>query len=196
MLKATRMDKKHIITIAGKPGSGKSTTSKGVANELGYDHFSSGDLFRSIAKERGIDVYEINLLAETEKEIDYEVDDRLKKMGREEDELVIDSRMAWHWMPRSFKVYLDLDLREAAARILSNMNEERKAIENIPNSPEEYATELQKRLDSESKRYLTLYDANPYNTEHYDLVVDSGTLGPDEVIDLVIKKYRQWLGEE
>ena len=72
------MDKKSIITLAGKPGSGKSTTSKKLAEWLGYERFSSGDLFRTIAKERGIDILTINQTAETEKAIDLEVDEKLR----------------------------------------------------------------------------------------------------------------------
>ncbi|MGZ6005361.1 MAG: nucleoside monophosphate kinase, partial [Candidatus Saccharimonadales bacterium] len=52
--------KRQIITIAGRPGSGKSTTAKMVASKLSFEHFSSGDLFRAIAKEWGIDVLQAN----------------------------------------------------------------------------------------------------------------------------------------
>lgn len=187
------MEKKHIITIAGKPGSGKSTTSKKLAEKLGYKHFSSGDLFRAVAKERGIDIYAINLLAETEKAIDHQVDERLQKMGDEEDELVIDSRMAWHWMPQSFKVYLDLDVNVAAERIIMHSDPARLEAEQIPESVEAYAAQLQKRLDSEIKRYLDLYEANPYNTDNYDLVVDTKIYSIDEVVERVLGEYKTWL---
>jgi cytidylate kinase len=53
--------KKHIITIGGRPSSGKSSTAKAVAAALGYDHFSSGDLFRQLGKEHGIDVLQANI---------------------------------------------------------------------------------------------------------------------------------------
>ena len=187
------MEKKKIITIAGKPGSGKSTTSKGIAAELGFNHFSSGDLFRSIAKERGIDVYEINVLAETEKEIDHQVDQKLRDIGKGENEVVIDSRMAWHWMPYSFKVYLDLDLEIAAKRILKNMNEERMAAENIPSDASKYAEVLGKRLESEIKRYSSLYDANPYDIKNYDLVIDTEKRSPEEAVKITIDSFNKWL---
>ena len=88
------MKKKHIITIAGKPGSGKSFTSRTVAEKLGYDHFSSGGLFRAIGKERGISVLDTNLAAEQEKEIDHMVDEKLRNIYQTENDLVVDSRMA------------------------------------------------------------------------------------------------------
>ena len=103
--------KKHIITISGFPGSGKSSTAKGIALELGYEHFSSGDLFREMAAERNLSVEGINFAAEKSKDIDYKVDKLLESMGKEKDNLVIDSRTAFHWIPNSFKVFLDLDSR-------------------------------------------------------------------------------------
>lgn len=185
--------KKHIITIAGKPGSGKSTTSKGLAASLGYLHFSSGDFFRAIGKERGFDVLATNLLAEQEKAIDEAVDQKLRDLGEKENQMVIDSRMAWHWMPYSLRVYLDLDLTIAAERILGHMDEARRAAEFIPDSPELYAKTLQDRLDSESKRYMNLYNVNPYDPSNYDLVIDTATHNIPEVQKIILETYSKWI---
>lgn len=187
------MRKKHIITIAGKPGSGKSTSSKGIAAELGFQHFSSGDLFRAIGRERGIDVTQTNLAAEKEKEIDYLVDERLRDIGKLEDQVVIDSRLAWHWIPDSFKVYLDLDLEVAAERILAHMDPTRLEIEEVHDDPKEYAAALQNRLDLEIRRYKALYDVNPYDVSNYDLVVDTAVNSPEQTKALIIEKYNEWL---
>lgn len=186
------MQKKHIITIAGKPGSGKSTTSRNVAEALGYERFSSGDFFRMIAKERGVNVYENNVLAETDTSIDEQVDAKLQALGKEKDDMVIDSRMAWHWIPESFKVYLDLDLDTAAARILAGMDAARIEVEHIPEDPAEYAKELEKRLASESKRYMALYNQNPYDLSNYDLVVDTKTHDPKAVVQIILEAYKDW----
>src|SRR3989338_2801669 len=93
--------KKELITIAGPLGSGKSSTAKAGARELGYKHFSSGELSREIATEAGEAVEATNISAEIQKDIDHQVDERLQKMGKEDSKLVIDSRLAWHWMPDS-----------------------------------------------------------------------------------------------
>ncbi|MEZ4103369.1 MAG: nucleoside monophosphate kinase [Candidatus Paceibacterota bacterium] len=49
--------KKQIITIAGKPGSGKSTTAKRLSGELNYAHFSSGDFFRQVGLDKRSEPY-------------------------------------------------------------------------------------------------------------------------------------------
>ncbi len=185
--------KKNIITIAGKPGTGKSTTSKCLATELNFKHFSSGDLFRQLGKERGVNVLEANRMAETEKEIDYLVDQKLRDLGASEDKLVIDSRMAWHWMPHSFKVYLDLDLEVAAQRIISEMSLEQMSAEHIPNDSHAYAEILKERLVSEGKRYLSLYNQNPYNLENFDLVVDTNLNKVAKVVGLIESAFNDWL---
>lgn len=187
--------KKEIITIAGRPGSGKSTTAKKVANLLSYTHFSSGDLFREVARQQGKDVLTANQDAEADTGIsplDELVDQRLREIGKSEDQLVIDSRTAWHWIPESFRVFLDLDLQTAAERILADMTPERIKAEHIPNDPVEYAASLNERLASEARRFQSLYDLNPYDAANYDLVVDTKVHGIEAVAALIIEQYQNW----
>lgn len=140
-----------------------------------------------------MDLYQITLAAEQEKEIDYMVDQKLQDIGKTKQEVVIDSRMAWHWMPFSFKVFLDLDLDTAARRIIQSMDPVRLEHEHIPNDAKEYANMLQQRLDSEARRYKKLYDVNPYDKSNYDLVVDTELNSPDQVIEKIVSAYHEWL---
>ncbi len=184
--------KKQIITIAGKPGSGKSSTAKSVAKELGFRHFSSGDLFRALGQERGVDVLQANKETGVVEELDHLVDSKLQQMGKTEDEMVIDSRTAWHWMPDSFKVFLDLDLEIAAERILKEDNDHRQTSEEVHDDPKHYAESLQHRMDVEQKRYADIYDINPYDTSNYDLVIDTSDLSLEEVTAKVLEGYQNW----
>jgi len=186
-------EKKTIITIAGRPGSGKSTTAQNVAAELGYDRFSSGDLFRQISASHGFDVLGGNLHAEQNRFIDDAVDQRLRDIGETGSNLVVDSRMAWHWIPQSFKVYLDLDVAIAAKRILTGIDSTRGEAEHIPEDPDEYAAILSQRLASETRRYDTLYGVNPYNPNNYDLVIDTSQNDIAQATKMVIDGFKQWL---
>ena len=185
--------KKEIITIAGKPGSGKSTTANAVAKMLNYQRFSSGDFMRDIAKKRDVTLERLGHIAETDRTIDEEVDERLRQIGIAEDKLVIDSRLAFHWIPSSFKVYLELDLAIAADRIFTEDNEARKASGEIAATKDEMYASLAQRLASEQKRYYSLYQIDPYNTIHFDLVVDTSHDRPEHVAILIISAYKKWL---
>ena len=50
------------ITLTGNLGSGKSTLSKILEAEYGYEIFSTGKVIREIAKEHGLSVLEMNNL--------------------------------------------------------------------------------------------------------------------------------------
>jgi len=183
--------KKHIITIAGGPGSGKSSAAKGVARALGYTHFSSGDLFRQLAKEQGVDLLSANLSAEQNTELDNAVDGRLQEINETGSDLVIDSRTAWHWISSSFKVFLQLDLNTAARRILAKVDDERSTSEKI--DPTQYVESLKSRLDSENRRYKTLYNIDPYKLDNYHLIIDTTNTSPEEVVQKIVQAYHDWL---
>ncbi len=189
---ATSMEnQKRIITLAGAVGSGKSSTAKGVAQKLGFRHFSSGDLFRKIAKERGLSIEAINLTAEEQKEIDHQVDELLQKMGREESEFVIDSRLAFHWMPESFKVYLSLDPDTAAERIYNHIVTEGRVSQEAQ-SVEEVRKNIDIRVTSERKRYMNLYGIDTTDTSPFDLLVDTKKNNLAQVIAIVLDSYKKW----
>ena len=186
--------KKHIITISGMLGAGKSTTAKQLAEELGYLHFSSGDLMRAIGKEHGIDdIRQVNLENEKDHKFDYLVDERLRQIGKNENEIIIDSRMAWHWIPGAFKVFLDISLDDAVPRIMASISPERRTTEHIPDDPKEYKKLLKERMDSENRRYDKLYGVDLYDLSQYDLVIDTMNNPFDAVVEEVLTAYRLWL---
>src|SRR5215510_8678664 len=147
--------KHEIITIAGSPGSGKSSTARAVAAALGFRHFSSGDLFRQLAVERGESIEAMNISAEVQRDIDLKVDNLLQEMYRTDKKLVIDSRMAWHWMPSSFKIFLLLDPATAAARIFDHLRDEGRTSEDA-SSVEEVYQRINRRFESEHTRYSAI----------------------------------------
>lgn len=182
-----------IITITGLPGSGKSSTAKRVAEILAYKHFSSGDLFRKIAHERGLSVSALNLTAEDQRDIDHQVDELLKRMGETESDIVIDSRLAFHWMPNSFKVFLKLDQKTASERVYAHIQKEGR-VSQTASSLEEVAKDVKTRIDSELKRYRALYDIDYTDESQFDLVVDTATHPLSDVADIIVEKYRERQG--
>ncbi len=187
------MQKKEIITLMGAPGAGKSSTSDRVAQKLGFQRFSSGDFMRKIALARGISLNELSLQAELDTSIDASIDDEVKKAG-DMNKVVIDSRLAFHWIPNSFKVYLDLPAEIAKERILSNLkvNKLRQESENASNVDEVYK-QITERLESEKKRYWELYKVDHTNKSNFDLVVDTNKNNLDEVVDVIVAEYKKWI---
>ncbi|HMA78643.1 MAG TPA: AAA family ATPase, partial [Candidatus Paceibacterota bacterium] len=60
------IEKRHIITVSGKPGSGKSSTADRVAEMLDYERYSSGDMVRALLEARNMTLEEFNERAKTE----------------------------------------------------------------------------------------------------------------------------------
>ncbi len=183
--------KKQVITVAGSPGSGKSSTAKALAGALGFRHFSSGDLFRQLAAERGESIEAMNLSAEVQRDIDLNVDNLLQEMNTTDDRLVIDSRMAWRWMPKSFKVFLVLDAETAAERIFASLRKEGRQSEEAA-SVEEVRRSIDGRFASEQRRYRALYNVNPTDPLNFDLVVNTRRNDLATATAMILAAYRAW----
>lgn len=193
------MAKKHIITIAGSLGSGKSSTAKRIVEILGYKFYSNGDFMRSIATDRGVTLEELSKIAETDPTVDIALDDRNREMGKEND-IVVDSRLGFYFIPEAFKVSLELDPSLAAARILKdaevNPNRHKETRDKF-DSPESIAKSINERLMSERMRYKELYGINDHRSqENFDLVIDTSALPLEGVAQKIVEEYKKWLGNE
>ena len=184
--------KKEIITIAGTLGSGKSSTAKKVAEILGFKHFSSGDFFRQVGLELGLSVNETNKAAETNPKIDEMTDEKLRQL-RNTEKIVVDSRTAFHWIPESFKVYLNLPPEVAKNRILNSMKENKlRQQSEQSSSAEEVFNKNKERFESEQKRYWDLYKIDNTNKSQYDLIIDTNKNNLNEVVEKIVSEYKKW----
>ena len=178
------MDK---ISLAGDLGSGKSTVSRILIDRLGAEYYSTGRIVRDIAERMGMTICELNTYMETHPEIDAEIDDGLRGLALDERLLVIDSRMAWHFTPDTFKVYLTVDLETSAARIMfaNRKGEHRDSIENT-------VEDTRRRRESERQRYLSLYGVDIEELLNYTLVVDTTDATPETVAETIIAAFKLW----
>jgi len=171
-----------IITIGGTAGSGKSTVAKILAKKLGFNHYSMGDLQREIAEERKISLLELSKLEEKDRSIDEEVDQKQIDLGRKEDNFVIDSRLGFHFIPHSLKIYLDCDFEERAKRILADRIRKEHNI-NLENTKKN----MMEREKSEKKRYKEYYNLDPSDKKQYDLIIDTTSMSPEKTVDKILE---------
>lgn len=188
------MEKKHIITISGKPGSGKSSTADRVAELLSYTRHSSGDMVRNILQREGITLKEYNKKAVDDHSLDVKIDEYLRNLRNKKD-IVIDSRLGFYWIPESFKVYLDLDLQVATARIYKDAvnNKMRLKSGESVSSLDLVAEQVKARQTNEQHRFRELYSVDPYNLSHFDLIIDTSRHSPETVALTIFDVYRRWL---
>lgn len=174
------------ITISGDLGSGKSTVAKEIAKKLNYDYYSVGNFMREIAEEKSMNLLELSKIAEKGDEIDILLDKKLVEVGKK-DNIVLDSRLAWHFIPDSIKVFMAVDVDEATKRIYSQKRENEK--ENI--SLEVTKENIIKRKQSELKRYKDYYNIDLDDLTVYDFIIDTTDTSIEEVIQNILKYLNQ-----
>ena len=137
---------------------------------------------REMASERGLSILEFSRTAEDRKTIDQEIDARTVRLSEESDDFVIDARLGWHFIPQSFKVFLEVTPEVAAQRIYGAQRGSEK--ENI--TLEETQRAIEERTRSERARYQKFYDLDYAAHGQYDLVVDTSDLTIDEVVHTIL----------
>ena len=186
------MSKRTIISIAGDLSSGKTTVTRLMQESLGYEIYRNGEYFRKLAAEKGMSVTEFNVYVKEHPEIDRQIEQSAKEYATEHENLIIDARLGWYAVPESFKIYLKVDIDEAAKRAFGDPN--RKKTENFA-TVEEQKEDMIRRFNLENERYFNLYGVHKEDMANYDFVLDTTNLTPEEVNDKIIEAYKIWLAE-
>lgn len=170
------MTMKQIITLSGDIGSGKSSVAAELNRLTGYDIIGTGKIQRAIAERRGLTTLELNKISETDRSIDDEIDQFVITIGKTRDQLIIDSRLAWHFIPNAFKVYLSVDPMVGAERVFNASRSD----ENNPSLKATLQNNL-KRQEFEDQRFFKLYNVHFRNHGNYDLVIDTSSDPPVQI---------------
>jgi CMP/dCMP kinase len=171
------------ITITGEPGCGKTTVAKLLREQLQLDYYSTGAMQREIAAAKNLTTLEYNKLAEDDRSIDDEIDSLTQQIGLEKERFIFDSRLAWHFMPYSVKIFLTCLPEVAASRVFG---QERIGESFV--SQEEAMRLLRERYFSENNRFLKYYNASLNNLRNYNLVVDSSVLDAKAITTIIAKE--------
>ena len=173
---------RRSIVVSGDLGSGKSTISHELAERLGLPRISMGDLYRTMAHERGMSALQINLYAEHDETIDDRVDQLQAEMAKSHEPLIVDSRLSWFFFTDAFKVHLIVKSAVAAQRVMSRPANKVECYSSV----DEAVERLQSRSDSERARFLHKYGVDKSRLRNYDMVCDSTRARPEEIVDDII----------
>jgi predicted cytidylate kinase len=188
--------KRHIITLGGLPGSGKSTVKRLLAEKLEYKTFSTGDFVRDMAHERNMSLAELNELIARDKSMDQLIDEQLERIETHGDNYIVDSHLAFHFIPSGFSVLLLVTPETAARRIfLDAQSPSRiKGGEKMQTVDDAYSR-TKSRVENHIERYARHYGINPYEPKNYSLVISAEEHTPQEVAEKITGAYQKWLTE-
>jgi CMP/dCMP kinase len=179
---------KQIIALSGDIGGGKSSVATALQQMTGYEIIGTGAIQRTIAQQRGVTTLELNKISQTDRSIDDEIDNFVINLGKTRNQLIIDSRLAWHFIPDAFKVFLSVEPLIGAERVFN-------ASRSDEHNPSLQATleNNAKRQVFEDERFYKLYGIRFREPSNYDLVVDTSYAPPELIAQNIKNHFEQWL---
>jgi cytidylate kinase len=177
------------ISITGDLGSGKSSVAKILCEKLGYKFLSTGAIQRKLGLEKGMNTLEFNKYAEDNKEVDDYIDRHLKDINEGNESYILDSRLAWFFVNKSFKVYLTAFNQIAAQRIL---NDDNRIGEPNAMNVDIKIQESEKRRNSENNRFEKTYGVKYDMLDSFDLIIDTSYIHLEQVAAMILNAYTKW----
>ncbi len=176
-----------IITVSGPHGTGKSTYAKALAKALGLQYVSAGELFRDLAKERGMSLGAFSSLAAKDPAIDKMIDERTKTEAKKGG-VVIDAQLG-AWMVGDL----------ADVKLLLTAPDEirfKRIAERDGTSVSEARKETMAREEIQKERYRKYYGINVDDPSIYDLKIDTSHHSVEKTTSMVIASVRSFLAEQ
>jgi cytidylate kinase len=173
-----------VITVSGPHGTGKSTYAKALAAALGLRYVCAGEMFRELAKERGVTLESFSKMAAQGPAIDRAIDERTKVEAKRGG-VVIDAQLG-AWMAKELadvKLLIvapdDVRFRRIAERDGISMEEARK--------------QTLARESIQRERYREYYGLDVSDLSIYDLTIDTGAYPIEKATSIVIENVRKQL---
>jgi predicted cytidylate kinase len=176
-----------VITISGTPGSGKTTVSRLISQQLGLLHIYAGDLYRAEAQRRQMRLPELNRQAELDHSIDQQIDAHMAAYARAGN-VVLEGRLAGFIARQegveALKVWLTASDGTRARRVAAREEGDWKKV----------LEENRTRHQSDAERYRTIYGFDLSDTSIYDLVLDTDDITPEALAETILEAVRQRFG--
>lgn len=178
------------ITISGPPGSGTTTISRLLAEYYEFELISSGEVFRRIAKEKGMSLAEFGAMAEKDPSIDLAIDKNQRAAIHSQENIILESRLAGHMakdVPSVLKIWIKAPLSVRVKRILRR--------EKSTSFDDELEKTVQ-REKSEALRYMNYYNIDIGDLSIYDIVIDSEKWNQYQILDILRLAIDSLVGPE
>lgn len=188
------LDGIRIITISGRIASGSTTLAKRLANKLEWRHVEGGDIFwERVRAKLDLDSKDTHKRPDNEDQI---FDQELKKMLKEEKDLVLETKLAGfnaQDIAGVFKVLVVCQDSKGAdnlgIRIDRFINREESSIENAKQ-------EVIEREKNDIEKWRRIYANDDQNwvywdEKYYDLVVNTYSHNTEESLKLVLDEIHK-----
>ncbi|MFH0889846.1 MAG: nucleoside monophosphate kinase [Candidatus Aenigmatarchaeota archaeon] len=166
---ASKINKKGLtITVSGLSGVGKGTVAEALAKEFGLQKISSGDLFRKIAKERGVSLEE--LARSSTDDLDNQMERKTLQLTMRGG-FVLDGRLTGMAAGSNAdcRILIECDMDEKAERVAKRDNL----------SIGEARKKLEERDSGNSAKYFRIYGTDGMNKKFYDAVINTEKMSMD-----------------
>jgi cytidylate kinase len=173
-----------VVTIGGPHGTGKSTYAKMIAKQFKIRYVSAGQLFRGIAKEKGVSLEELSKQAANSPEIDRMIDERSAAEAAKGD-AVIEGQLA-AWMAKDLaevRIYLKAPDEERIARIANR--------DHLDHEAARRQTLERERIQRE--RYRRYYGINTDDLSLYNIIIDTGNRSVESTSTELLSKIHEIL---
>lgn len=172
-----------VIRVSGSHGSGKTTLCRKLAELLHYGYSYTGGIMREMAFKQGVSIEEFFDKLASDPELERSIDNRQAELMNEQDDLVVEGRVApfqdCPWT--KVNILVTVSPAEGARRQLQRP-------ENANMTLDEMLKLSERRLQTERERYRRLYGIqNHLDPKFFDIVIDTTVLTPAEALNTVVR---------
>jgi len=176
-----------VVTIGGPHGTGKSTYARRITKQYKLRYVSAGQLFRDLAKEKGISLEELSRQAAKSPEIDRLIDERSAAEAVKGDAVIEGQLAAW------------MATDHAQVRIYLKASDEARISRIAHRDHLDYETARRQTIEREQiqrDRYKRYYGIDTDDLSVYNLVVDTSDRSVESTSAELMSRIRQILRQD
>lgn len=161
-----------------------------LADRLRYTVIGIGDMKREIAQKAWMTILERDQMGwnnpDKAREHDIQFDEYQKSLPLDSN-IILDSKLWFYNQPNSFKVFINVADDVWAERVFAAQRDS-----DARTSYEEVLQINAQRHQWHKENYKKLYNVDIFDMSHYDLVIDTTYMTPDEAFALIVDKFNNF----